>query len=140
VTCATPAYLAANGMPTHPRELDADHTAVTYLFPQTGKSHPMRYAKGAEVYDINPQSAVSISESTAHTNAVLAGLGIGQIFDFGTRLHFAEGRLVEVLADWTQPTLPINLVYPATRHPAAKLRAFADWTVEIFADEDRLNV
>jgi DNA-binding transcriptional LysR family regulator len=139
VTCATPAYLAANGTPTHPRELEADHTAITYLFPQTGKSHPMHYTKGAEGYEISPRSAVSISESTAHTNAVLAGLGIGQIFDFGTRRHFAEGRLIEVLADWTQPTLPINLVYPATRHPAAKLRVFADWAVEIFADEARSN-
>ena len=139
VTCAAPTYLAANGTPTHPRELEADHTAITYLFPQTGKSHPMHYAKDAEIHDINPGSAISISESTAHTNAVLAGLGIGQIFDFGTRRHFAEGRLIEVLADWSQPTLPINLVYPATRHPAAKLRAFADWVVEVFADEARAN-
>lgn len=135
VTCATPAYLAANGTPTHPRDLETDHTAITYLLPQTGKSHPMHYTKGTEGYEISPRSAVSISESTAHTNAVLAGLGIGQIFDFGVRTHLADGRLVEVLADWSQPTLPINLVYPATRHPAAKLRAFADWTVDIFAQE-----
>lgn len=139
VTCATPAYLAANGTPTHPRDLETDHTAITYLFPQTGKSHPMHYTKGTEGCEISPRSAVSISESTAHTNAVLAGLGIGQIFDFGVRTHLDEGRLIEVLADWSQPTLPINLVYPATRHPAARLRAFADWAVEVFADEARSN-
>jgi len=137
ISCATPAYLAENGTPIHPRDLEENHTAITYLFPHTGKLHPMHYAKGADIHDINPRSAVSISESTAHTNAILAGLGIGQIFDFGTRTHFEEGRLVEVLADWAQPALPINLVYPAARHQVAKLRAFADWTVEIFADEAR---
>uniref|UniRef100_UPI0035CC3816 LysR substrate-binding domain-containing protein n=1 Tax=uncultured Sphingomonas sp. TaxID=158754 RepID=UPI0035CC3816 len=48
------------------------------------------------------------------------------------RPQVAAGRLVAVLADWTQPTLPIHLVYPATRHPSARLRAFADWAIEIF--------
>lgn len=136
VTCATPAYLSANGIPTHPQELETAHLAVTYLFPQTGKSLPLHYSRGADAYEINPRSAVSVSESTAHTNAVLAGLGIGQIFDFSARRHLAEGRLVAVLEDWRQPTLPIHLVYPATRHPSAKLRIFADWAVEIFTREN----
>jgi LysR family transcriptional regulator for bpeEF and oprC len=135
VTCATPAYLVANGVPGHPLELEAAHVVVSYLFPQTGKSLPMHFSKGAEAYDITPRSAVSVSESTALTNALLAGLGIGQIFDFSARAHLAEGRLVAVLEDWTQPMLPIHLVYPATRHPSAKLRAFADWAVEIFSKE-----
>ena len=78
VTCATPAYLAANGVPTDPRELETDHLAVTYLFPQTGKSLPLHYSRGADAYEVNPRSAVSVSESTAHTNAVLAGLGSGR--------------------------------------------------------------
>jgi LysR family transcriptional regulator for bpeEF and oprC len=136
VTCATPAYLAAHGVPTDPRELETDHLAVTYLFPQTGKSLPLHYSRGADAYEVNPRSAVSVSESTAHTNAVLAGLGIGQIFDFSARRHLAEGRLVAVLEDWRQPTLPIHLVYPATRHLSAKLRVFADWAVEIFTREN----
>nr|WP_197983172.1 LysR family transcriptional regulator [Sphingomonas sp. CFBP 13728] len=136
VTCATPAYLAANGIPTHPQDLETAHLAVTYLFPQTGKSLPLHYSRGADAYEINPRSAVSVSESTAHTNAVLAGLGIGQIFDFSARRHLADGRLVAVLEDWRQPTLPIHLVYPATRHPSAKLRVFADWAVEIFTREN----
>jgi LysR family transcriptional regulator for bpeEF and oprC len=136
VTCATPAYLAAHGVPTDPRELEADHLAVTYLFPQTGKSLPLHYSRGADAYEVNPRSAASVSESTAHTNAVLAGLGIGQIFEFSARRHLAEGRLVAVLEDWRQRTLPIHLVYPATRHLSAKLRVFADWAVEIFTREN----
>jgi LysR family transcriptional regulator for bpeEF and oprC len=132
VTCATPDYLLAHGVPTHPVELETKHVAITYLFPQTGKSLPLHFTKGAEVHAVLPRSAVGLSESTAHMNAVLAGLGIGQVFSFGAWPHIAVGRLVPILEDWAQPTLPIHLVYPATHHPSAKLRAFADWAIEIF--------
>jgi DNA-binding transcriptional LysR family regulator len=132
VTCASPDYLAAHGVPTHPDELESGHVGVTYLFPHTGKSLALHYVRGGENHAIHPRSAVSVSESTAHTNAILAGLGIGQIFGFAARPLIAAGRLVPVLDDWAQPTLPIHLVYPATRHPGAKLRAFADWAIDRF--------
>jgi LysR family transcriptional regulator for bpeEF and oprC len=132
VTCATPAYLAAHGVPQRPEDLEA-HIAITYFFPQTGKSYPMQYTKGTESHAIDPGSKIGVSESTAHTNAVLAGLGIGQIFRFGVSDHIAAGRLVPVLEDWDQPNAPLHLVYPATRHPSAKLRAFADWVIDIFS-------
>lgn len=132
VTGATPAYLAAHGIPQRPEDLEA-HISITYFFPQTGKSYPMQYTKGAESHAIDPQSKIGVSESTAHTNAVLAGLGIGQIFRFGVSDHIAAGRLVPVLEDWDQPNAPLHLVYPATRHPSARLRAFADWAIDIFS-------
>ncbi len=88
VTCATPAYLAAYGVPAHPAELESGHVAITYRFPQTGKALPLHFTKGAESHAIHPHATVGFSESTAHTNAVLAGLGIGQIFGFGA----AAGR------------------------------------------------
>lgn len=133
VTCATPDYLAAHGTPTHPAELETGHLAISYLFPHTGRSLALQFARGAESYAITPRSAITVSESTALTNTVLTGIGIGQIFGFSARPHIAEGRLVPILQDWTQPALPIHLVYPATRHPSAKLRAFADWAIEIFS-------
>jgi LysR family transcriptional regulator for bpeEF and oprC len=132
VTCATPDYLAAHGIPANPQELEAQHVAIGYLFPHTGKLLPLHFSKGAETYEINPNSAVSVSESTAFTTALLAGLGIGQTFGFNARPHLTDGRLVAVLEDWVQPTLPIHLVYPATRHLRARLRVFADWAVELF--------
>ena len=140
VTCATPAYLAAHGVPTHPSELETGHVSVSYFFPQTGKSLPMHFTKGAETCEIDARSVVSVSESTAHTEALLAGLGIGQTLRFSSRAHIDSGRLVPVLEDWTQPSHPLHLVYPATRHPSAKLRAFADWAVEIFGKRDRLAI
>jgi LysR family transcriptional regulator for bpeEF and oprC len=38
-----------------------------------------------------------------------------------------------VLADWAPAPHPVYVVYPPGRHPSAKLRAFVDWAVEVFA-------
>ncbi|MFL1417660.1 LysR family transcriptional regulator [Pseudomonas fildesensis] len=136
VTCATPAYLTKHGIPLHPQELEERHQTIRYFFPHTGKSLPLHFSRGDEKYEINGHSVMNVSESTALTEAVLTGLGIGQIFRFSARAHFGTGRLVPLLEDWVQPSHPIQLVYPATRHPSAKLRAFADWAVELFSRKD----
>lgn len=132
VTCATPDYLSAFGTPLHPLDVEQNHHTIRYFFAHTGKTLPMHFSKGSEKYEVNGQAALNVSESTALTEAVLSGIGVGQIFRFSARAHIAAGRLVPVLEDWTQPSLPLQLVYPATRHPSAKLRAFIDWAVEIF--------
>lgn len=134
ITCATPEYLEAHGRPSHPSELASTHVAISYFFPHTGKSLPMRFDNEDETLEISARSVVSVSESTAQVEAVLAGIGIGQIFEFSVRDYLESGRLVTIFDDWVQPSLPLHVVYPATRHPNAKTRAFADWAVSLFGD------
>lgn len=132
ITCATPGYLAAHGLPSHPNDLTGSHAAITYFFPQTGKVLPLNFSRGAENHQIEPRSSISVSESMAQIQALLAGLGVAQTFRFGVREHLLSGQLVELFEDWRQPSLTLSLVYPATRHPNAKVRAFADWAMAFF--------
>lgn len=135
VTCATPDYLASFGIPTHPQALEQNHRTIRYFFLNIGKTLPLHFAKGHETYEVNGQPALSVSESTALTEAVLTGMGIGQIFRFSARAHLAAGRLVPLLEDWAPAPHPLQLVYPGARHPSAKLHAFIDWAVELFNNE-----
>ena len=50
-----------------------------------------------------------------------------------------SGELVEVLPEWTQPPLPIHVVYPPNRHLSAKVRAFVDWAADLFARHPQLQ-
>ena len=136
MTCATPDYLFRYGMPTHPSEIDEKHRTVRYFFPHTGKPLPLYFKNDIENYEIHGRSGLCVSESTALTQALLTGLGICQIFRFIARPHILAGRLVPILEDWIQPSSPIQLVYPSTRHPSATLRAFADWAVNLFKQEN----
>jgi LysR family transcriptional regulator for bpeEF and oprC len=65
--------------------------------------------------------------------AVRAGLGISQAARFAVAPDLASGELVQVLADWTHPPIPIYVVYPPNRHLSARVRAFVEWTAELFA-------
>jgi DNA-binding transcriptional LysR family regulator len=70
--------------------------------------------------------------------AVLAGLGISQCAKFQAAPYLASGELVELLPEWSCPTVPIHVVYPPNRHLSAKVRAFVDWTAELFAKHPHL--
>jgi DNA-binding transcriptional LysR family regulator len=139
VTCATPGYLSSHGIPTHPQQLEESHRTIRYFFSNSGKTLPFHFAKDGETYEVSDQPALSVSESTALTEAVLTGMGVGQIFRFSANAHLAAGRLVSILEDWSPSPHPLQLVYPAARHPSAKLRAFIDWAVELFSENRHMK-
>jgi DNA-binding transcriptional LysR family regulator len=133
VTVATPAYLAQHGTPTHPLELEQRHTMINYFSPRTGRPYAHIFEKDGERIEIDGRYALSVNESNAHLAAVLAGLGISQAAGFAVAPHIASGELVEVLADWPHPPIPIHVVYPPNRHLSARVRAFVEWAAEVFA-------
>jgi DNA-binding transcriptional LysR family regulator len=45
----------------------------------------------------------------------------------------ASGALVEVLADWPAPPIPVHLLLPS-RRPSPRVRAFVDWVTQVYAD------
>lgn len=134
VAVATPAYLEKHGTPRHPRELEeGDHATVNYFSPRTGRPFGHEYEKDGERIEIAGRYRVSVNDSNAHIAAVLAGLGVSQTARFAAAPYLATGELVEVLADWTHPAIPLHIVYPPNRHLSARLRAFVDWAAELFA-------
>ncbi len=126
MTCAAPAYLAGRTAPDTPAALERDHRIVSYFSAATGRRVPLRYAREGETIEFTGQPAVSVNESTAHLNTILAGLGIGQTFGFVVRPQVEAGRLVELLPAWKPAPLVLHLVYPANRFQSRKLRVFAD--------------
>ena len=70
--------------------------------------------------------------------AALAGLGVTQIATLTAMPLIARGELVQVLSDWTGPTIPLYVVYPPNRHLSAKVRAFVEWVAELFAQHPQL--
>jgi len=48
--------------------------------------------------------------------------------------HLRSGKLVEVLSDMRPAPVPVSLVYPHQRFLSPAMRAFADWTAELFGN------
>jgi len=133
ITCATPAYLKRRGTPKAPADLHDGHQVISYFSSRTGRYFPLRYERGEERIEINGHALMAVNESTAHLTAVLTGLGVAQTLAVMAQPHVERGTLVEILAGWEPAPHPVYVVYPPNRHLSAKLRAFVDWTVEVFA-------
>jgi len=144
VTCASPVYLQARGVPKHPSELMPGaaapnlpgHAIAGYFSSLTGRAFPLEFNKAGEQLLVHGQVEVAVNESTAHLSALLAGVGIGQAFRFMAAPHLDSGRLRRVLDDWTRPRHPLHVLYASPRHLSAKIRLFVDWVAEVFAPFD----
>lgn len=139
ITVAAPAYLERKGTPTHPLEIEEKHASVIYFSPQSGRHYPLEFRRGDESIDITGPYQLSVNEANAYVTSIVAGLGIGQITSWQAQRHLASGTLVQLLPEWTQPLLPVYVVYPPNRHLSAKVRAFVDWAAELFQREDHLQ-
>ncbi len=139
ITVAAPEYLARKGTPVHPIEVEEKHASVIYFSPQTNRHYPLEFRKGEESLDISGPYQVRVNESNAYVTAIVAGLGIGQITSWQASRLLASGTLVQLLPEWTQPLLPVYVVYPPNRHLSAKVRAFVDWAAELFQREEHLQ-
>ena len=148
VTCASPLYLGARGVPKHPSELlprepkagdkarVPGHAIVGYFSSLTGRAFPLEFHKGTEHVTVRGEVVVAVNESTAHLSALLTGAGLGQAFRFMVSPHLERGGLRTVLDDWSRPRQSLHVVYPSNRHLSAKTRLFVDWVAEVFAPFD----
>lgn len=144
VTCASKDYLAARGQPRHPDDLLARlpegggpaHTIAGYFSSLSGRAFALEFHRDGERVQVKADEATLVNESTAHLNVLVHGLGIGQTFRFAAAPYLVDGTLQEVLTDWSRPAHPIRLIYPSNRQLSAKIRAFADWAAEVFAQYD----
>jgi LysR family transcriptional regulator, regulator for bpeEF and oprC len=133
MTCATPAYLAKHGRPTHPNDLLSGHELAAYMFPRSGKLRPLVFERDGRRIEIPPSPRVAVNDSSAHLYALRAGTGLGQIISFMVSASGATGDLVPVLAEWQPAPLPVHALYPANRHLSSKVRVFIDWAAELFS-------
>jgi DNA-binding transcriptional LysR family regulator len=123
---ASPAYLAARGTPAHPSELAA-HACVRHRF-ASGSMTPWEFEKDGEVLRVSPQRAPLVSNAV-DTLVAAAVDGTGLMFTFPGFVmeELADGRLVEVLGDWSQAFPGPSLYYPGRRHVPGPLRAFVEF-------------
>jgi len=132
VVCATPAYLAAHGAPTTPDELDRHACLVLAPGGALHADWAFRAAGGASARRRVRGRLVSDNGGQVH-DWMLAGLGLGRRSLWDVADELADGRLVEVLRDWSDADAPISVVYPSRRFLARRTRLFVDALAAHFA-------
>ncbi|MEZ5876189.1 MAG: LysR family transcriptional regulator [Hyphomicrobiales bacterium] len=121
VTCASPSYLGARGIPQTPRAL-AEHDCISFtaLHPAARWTYPA--AKGKQRVTVRPRLSVNTAE--AAVDAAVAGLGITRVMSYQAATHLADGSLRLVLQAFEPEAMPVSLLHREDRMPQAKVRSF----------------
>lgn len=130
VTCASPAYLRAHGIPRSPDDLSG-HQVVEYFSSASGKRYGLEFKFGNEVRLIDLPKQVSVNSAEGYLAACVAGYGLVQSPHYHVAQLVREGRLQEVLSEHEPPPLALTALYPAHRQLSPRVRVFVDWLVNL---------
>ena len=129
VLCASPAYLAARGVPRTPQDLGG-HALLIYIY--SNNPHELRFSREAQSEVVPAAGLLESNDGQILRAAALGGLGILVQPSYIVYDDIVAGRLVPVLDDWDLPRLQINIAYPSRKYLSAKVRSFIDFMVEEF--------
>ncbi len=132
---ATPAYLAAKGTPTRPRDL-SDHRLICQNTSSAQVSAGATLVQELLTNDI--PSTLTVNNYFGVLQAVLNNLGIGVLPDYLTE-DFPD--LVRVLPEIESNEVPVFLAYPEELRQSKRISAFRDFVMdEIMAYRKRQRV
>lgn len=119
---ASPAYLAAHGVPVDPADL-ASHRCIIGSGVRVGNIWPFG-TKSETLVEVTPRLTVNTVDATIA--AAEAGSGIANVLSYQSTEAIAGGRLVRVLAKHAPPPVPVSLLYDAGRAAMPAVRVFID--------------
>ena len=131
VVCASPAYLAEQGIPASPAEL-SDHACLVYANAPTPGLWEYVDTDGRQGrVQVRPHLLANNGDCLRQAAEDGHGIVLGPSFILYRSIE--GGRLLPILTDYRWPTLHTYAVYPRTRHLSQRVRAFVDFLAERFA-------
>lgn len=130
VVCASPAYLAARGIPTTPDDV-AGHECLCYSNMSAGNEWKFVDRDGRP-WPVEIKGRLRINNGDAIRVAALNGLGLACLPSFIVGEDLRAGTLVPVLTEATHQEGAVFAVYPHARLLSPKVRVFIDFLAERF--------
>jgi DNA-binding transcriptional LysR family regulator len=129
VICAAPGYLARHGTPRSIDELSL-HRCTGYRQPNSGRLVPWALQSGEETLLRDMPCVFSTNTADGEVEAVLRGLGIGQLSRYVVRAALASGELVEILPGASAADGGVYMCYQRRTQMPSRVRAFIDFVSE----------
>jgi LysR family transcriptional regulator, regulator for bpeEF and oprC len=130
VTCAAPSYIARHGIPRTPADL-RNHRTIGFLRTDTSRPAEWKFKHRDGTQKLKLSFALSFNSSEPMVLSAYEGQGIVQTSDLLLGRAIAEGRVVELLKEYSCEGPPFSVVYPRATQHLAKVRVFAEFAAEI---------
>ncbi|KRB80811.1 LysR family transcriptional regulator [Sphingomonas sp. Root710] len=126
-----PALFDRLGRPEHPQDL-ARYPAFLYTHTRTAGRWYFRHAEQGEVA-VEVKGPIRSNNADVLLDALIAGTGISPLPDFLAWRCLADGRLEEVLPDWTaNANRALYVVTPPTAMRPARVKVLIDFLAAAF--------
>ena len=138
--CATPQYLAEQGVPQQPEDL-REHSCI--VLGETPADARWKFRQGSKSVTVGVRGRYAANHTGVRLDAVLQDIGIGSLPYFTARQALEEGRVIQVLPEWDFIASyhgGVWLLQTPTRYLQPKLRVFIDFLVERLAQEPTLGM
>lgn len=135
VLCAAPSYLAGLPPLKHINQL-VNYDCLTYEY---FSSQQWKFAHHGKKLSVEVKSGLSSNCATLLMQAIERGMGIALLPRYLVGELFVQGKLVEVLPDFTPETLGIYAVYASRRYQPKALRILLEYLVERFKEDIRFH-
>lgn len=120
VTVASPEYLNSHGIPKEPAEL-VQHNCLAVKAQRTGRSTKWFYSIAGEQQAFDIKGNLVVDTADVLLEAALSGMGVVQIMDFAVGKYLENGKLVELLHEYSEASIPLSLIYAKSRHRSPKI-------------------
>lgn len=124
LVCASPAYVAARGMPESVDEL-MQHDCINLRL-ASGRVYEWEFKVGGVPRTLTPNARVTFNDAELVLQAVLEGQGLAQMAGYQTCRLLREGRLVACLSQYAPDDRGHYIGYLSRQHLPGRIRAFVD--------------
>jgi DNA-binding transcriptional LysR family regulator len=122
---ASPAYLAANGTPEHPRDL-VRHRCIGWRRSPEIAPYRWEFEENGTAFNVSVEPQITTNDLRFMLRSALAGAGITFATEETFRPHITSGELVSLLEQFLPPFPGFYLYFPNRRNMPSKLRALVD--------------
>jgi DNA-binding transcriptional LysR family regulator len=129
IVAASPAYLASHGTPQHPDDL-SQHACLAYTY--WSDRDTWRFSKGDQSSDVTISGPLVSNNGDSLATAAIQDAGVILQPSFMISDALRDGRLQQLLRDWTATELGVFAVFPPGRSVTLKAKAFTDFLATRF--------
>jgi DNA-binding transcriptional LysR family regulator len=139
IVCASPAYLAEHGAPRRLAQLQ-QHRCTGYRQPGMGRAVPWEFDVKGEIVFQPMTPLLCCSDPEAEMQAVVAGMGIGQIDSINGAAPLRAGLLVPLLTAHISDRMGFYIYYAQRKNLPGRVRKFIDFAVARLKDSREFHL
>ncbi|MCZ4061399.1 LysR family transcriptional regulator [Pantoea sp. LMR881] len=121
----SPDYFSHNPKPHHPQALTT-HNCINIRHAIGGSAYAWEFEKDERKINVRVNGQFTANSNIHILNAALDGIGLAYLPDYMVEEHIKEGRLIEVLADWSPYFEGYHLYYPHRRNTSSAFSVFVE--------------